>query len=115
MTVGLELCVRVRRSDHPLGVLVSEEHIPSRFCPLLIVLIPDGFADPDFSNSQKWLLGNIKLFYLTFDHLLTAFATCFFAGVVSCCARQNNLPDEALRVWPFYLGIQTPAIITNLE
>lgn len=34
-------------------------------------------------------------------------------------ARQNKLPDEALRVWQFYLGIylgiQTAAIITDLE
>lgn len=112
--MDLKLCVGVRSDHHLLGVLVSEEHIPSRFCPLLIFLILDGFADPDFSNSKKWLLGNIKLFYLTFDHLLIAFATCFFAGVGSC-ARQNNLSDESLRVWPFYLGIQIPAIITSLE
>lgn len=75
---------------------------------------PRCFADPHFSNSQKWLLWNIKLFNLTFDHLLIAFATCFFAGVVSC-ARQNDLSDEALRVWPFYSGIQTPALITTLQ
>lgn len=75
---------------------------------------PRCFADPHFSNSQKWLLGNIKLFSLTFDHLLISFATCFFAGVVSC-VRQSNLSDEALKVWPFYSGIQTPAIITTLQ
>lgn len=91
------------RGTHPIMLLSSADFFD-----------PRCFADPDFSNSQKWLLGNIKLLYLIFDHLLIAFATCFFAGVVSC-ARQNNLSDEALRVWPFYLGIQTPAVITNLE
>lgn len=91
------------RGAHPITLLSSADFFA-----------PRCFADPDFSNSQKWLLGNIKLFYLTFDHLLIAFATCFFAGVVSC-ARQNSLSDEALRVWPFSLGIQTAAIISNLE